>query len=391
MARVISAFPISLLAENQAERVAYFRKYVIAHPRLKQVDTALWNAIREPAGTAMIFVCGPTGVGKTTMRRHLEARLRDEFHSGRAEGRLAIAGVDAVAPDDGKFAWGDFYRRTLKILEQPFLPEHTAQAPIGIFRDRFGEIVHGSHVQKHELRLALEQSLQHRRPSALLIDEAQHLAKTASGRGLQDQMDCLKFLSQQSQTLMVLIGTYELQALRNLSGQLARRSLHLHFPRYGVSAGDLKAFRNIIYNLQLHLPLNKAPNLLRHWEYLYTRSLGCTGILKDWLTRTLAATLAEDNQTISLKSLQDYALSIPQCEQIAREFIEGERYFAEEPEADKRLAGLIGLEQAAIDESAAVAETDRARRSVGGRKPKRDKVGLSKLEELDQGPGTTGP
>src|SRR5262249_32687913 len=93
-------------------------------------------------------------------------------------------------------------RATLKELEQPFLPESANQAPIGIYRDRFGEIVYNSHLQQHELRQAVEQSLRHRQPCALLIDEAQHIAKAASGRRLQDQVDCLKFLAQQSRTLI---------------------------------------------------------------------------------------------------------------------------------------------------------------------------------------------
>ena len=100
---------------------------------------------------------------------------------------------------------------------------------------------------------------------------------------------------------MVLIGTYELQSLRNLSGQLSRRSRHLHFSRYGTSGEDLKVFRSIIYNLQLHLPVARTPNLIKHWEYLYARSIGCTGILKDWLVRCLAAAIADKSQTITLK------------------------------------------------------------------------------------------
>ena len=57
--------PAHLLVESESERLSYFRQYVIAHPRLKQVDAALSRAIREPAGAALVFVYGPTGVGKT--------------------------------------------------------------------------------------------------------------------------------------------------------------------------------------------------------------------------------------------------------------------------------------------------------------------------------------
>jgi flagellar biosynthesis GTPase FlhF len=47
----------------------------ISHDRtrtaLKQADQAVWNALREPAGAALIFVVGPTGVGKTTLLAHI--------------------------------------------------------------------------------------------------------------------------------------------------------------------------------------------------------------------------------------------------------------------------------------------------------------------------------
>ena len=58
--------PAHLLVESESERLSYFRQYVIAHPRLKQVDAALSRAIREPAGAALIFVYGPTAGMATT-------------------------------------------------------------------------------------------------------------------------------------------------------------------------------------------------------------------------------------------------------------------------------------------------------------------------------------
>ena len=370
-----AGFPVSLLAEEGSARLSYFRQFVIAHPRLKEIDATLWSTILEPAGVSLVFVYGPTGVGKTTLRRHLESRLKEEGCGRPEEHHLAVVGVDAIPPDAGHFAWRDFYRRTLKELEQPFLPESANQAPIGVYRDRFGEIVYNSHLQQHELRQAVEQSLRHRQPCALLIDEAQHIAKVASGRRLQDQVDCLKFLAQQSRTLMVLIGTYELQSLRNLSGQLSRRSRHLHFSRYGTSAEDLKVFRSIIYNLQLHLPVMRPPNLIKHWEYLYARSIGCTGILKDWLVRCLAAAIVDKSQTITLKRLQEYALPASQCERIATEAIEGERYFTDEEESSRRLMGLLGLNAGTGATVSQQPEPTTITPRVIERKPRRDKIG----------------
>jgi len=53
-----------------------------------------------------------------------------------------------------------------------------------------------------------------------------------------------------------LLGTYELLAFRNLSAQLSRRSIDIHFPRYRAdSTADLKAFQSIVKSFEQQLPL----------------------------------------------------------------------------------------------------------------------------------------
>ena len=54
-----------------------------------------------------------------------------------------------------------------------------------------------------------------------MIDEAQHLGKIASGRRLLDQLDVIKSIANQTKTVHVLFGTYDLLAFRNLNGQLS--------------------------------------------------------------------------------------------------------------------------------------------------------------------------
>src|SRR6266545_6770470 len=114
-------FPRALLQAAQSERLGYFRAYTIAHPRLKAVSAALWRAIEEPAGRALILVIGPTGVGKTTLRLRIEQELKQRFSTADEQdsGRIPVVGFEAVAPDSGSFSWKDYYRRGLRALEEP--------------------------------------------------------------------------------------------------------------------------------------------------------------------------------------------------------------------------------------------------------------------------------
>ena len=144
------------------------------------------------------------------------------------------------------------------------------------------------------------------------MDEAQNLGKVASGRKLRDQTDCLKSLANLGKTRFLLSGTYELLMLRNLSAQLCRRTLDIHFPRYRAEVEqDIRAFKSVVQTFQRYLPLAETPDLLECWDLCYERSIGCVGILKDWLSRTLSAVLERDDMALTLtrKDLERHAWS----------------------------------------------------------------------------------
>ncbi len=221
------SFPRHLLERPGNERLAYFRSYTVAHPKLTEASDALLRSIREPAGRSLILVLGPTGVGKTTLRLRIEQELKREFLAldKPALGRIPVVGLEAVAPDCGHFNWKDYYRRALCVLEEPLIDNKINYATPSIRRSPNGDLIVNDRAGSHELRRAMEHALYYRRPAAVLIDEAQHLTKMASGRRLSDQLDCLKSLASLSGCIHVLVGTYELLPCRNLSAQLSRRSI----------------------------------------------------------------------------------------------------------------------------------------------------------------------
>ena len=94
-----------------------------------------------------------------------------------------------------------------------------------------------------ELRQAMEDALIRRGVRAVVIDEAQHLMQVAAPLKPADQLDWLKSMTNRTNVLHVLVGTYDLCDFRNLHVQAARRGRDIHFPRYHVdTATERQAF-----------------------------------------------------------------------------------------------------------------------------------------------------
>jgi energy-coupling factor transporter ATP-binding protein EcfA2 len=274
-------FPPSLLTEPWSVRLAHFQRFTVAHPRLLDAKERLVAAVQNSEPNSLIFVFGPTGVGKTTLRLKAEqiltAELRQELEQDR--GRLPVVSVEAVAPESGSFSWRDHFKRLLLQMNEPLI-EYKQDLQTGFVM----RCPVRPKPTTGKYRYGVEQALRFRRPAGVMIDEAQHLAKIASGRRVLDQLDVIKSIANQTQTVHVLYGTYDLLAFRNLNGQLSRRSVDIHFCRYRTeSAVDRKAFVSVLNSFVQQLPVPDPPDLAHDWEFLYERSIGCVGVLKQWL------------------------------------------------------------------------------------------------------------
>lgn len=374
-----AGFPRSLLTEPWSVRLAHFQRYTVAHPRLIEAKERLVAAIQNSEPNSLIFVFGPTGVGKTTLRLKAEqiltAELREYLEQDR--GRLAVVSVEAVAPESGSFSWRDHFKRLLLQMGEPLI-EYKQDLQSGFVT----RTPTRPKPTTGEYRYGLEQALRFRRPAAVMIDEAQHLAKIASGRRLLDQLDVIKSIANQSQTVHVLYGTYDLLAFRNLNGQLSRRSVDVHFPRYRAeSAADRKAFISVLSSFAQQLPIADPPDLALEWEFLYERSVGCVGVLKQWLIRALSVALRAGEDTLSRSHLESQAPSVSQADKIISEASEGEMRLMDTNEAVLRLREQLGLipqnqsQQPTKLKQPAETPAGRTRRRPGQRRPTRDVIG----------------
>ena len=318
--------PLSPVAHRRLQR---FKAFAVSHPLLQHADTALMRALHEPAGFTHVLVYGPSGVGKSTMLRQIVTRLnaadRGAPQAGKAPIPLLL--LEARPPDTLSFNRTDYYRTALKVLGEPFFERRVLvdieAEPTWEKKGRKAARFQDS----SELRQALEDALRRYGVRAVIVDEAQHLMKVGTGAKLLDQLDWIKSMTNVTEVLPILLGTYDLLAFRNLSGQASRRSLDIHFARYQCQQEqDRLDFQGVLLALLKQVPLTvDMETLMRHWLYFYERSMGCVGMLKDWLVRTVATTLYDRSNTLTLACLHEHALSEAQCERMAIEATEGEQ------------------------------------------------------------------
>jgi hypothetical protein len=376
--------------ENGDRTLQHFRAVTIAHPHLIAAKDRLMEILSDAPRNSVVFVLGPTGVGKSTLRAKVEGELRsalaEELQTDR--GRLSVLSLEAEAPEIGIFNWRDHFKRLLDAANEPLIdykldrkgtPKSWKKPP---FQFECGLRASGS-----EYQFSVEQVIRFRRPQAILIDEAQHLTKMSSGRRLIDQLDVIKSIANHTATPHVLFGTYDLLAFRNLNGQLSRRSFCIHFSRYHADRPTEAAiFINVVRSFSGHLPLKAADDLTKDWEFLYERSIGCVGILKDWLVQALSVMMRRGRHHLECSDLEATALSVSQCEKILSECIEGEMRLEESEERHLHLRVRMGLQTSGPEEkvnrsSTTVQVQTRAGRSrrPGQRRATRDPIGLEAI------------
>jgi hypothetical protein len=379
---------LDILNASITEKLRLFRSAVIAHPSIKDVQEQLLSAIYSAEPDALIFLFGPTHVGKSTLRIKTVAKIIEQSLpelEGDKE-KIPAIGVEIPAPGPRPFEWGPSFRLLLDELQEPLIDRKRLEFARG-GQSGIGDVDISPRLpyratrkpSVNDYRAAYENSLRHRRPAAVLLDDAHYIGKV-SAPNMTKQLDFVKSLASRSGRPHVLLGTYPLLALRNLSDQGASRSIDIHFGRYMPDAQGLKHFEETVFNLCGKMPVPKVPSLQDHASYLYERSAGCIGLLKKWMTRALYKALSNEARTVTLEDMEETTMSDAALSQIMNEMLQGETTLRESGSLYTTVRHDFFVlpgdpQEPRKREQAQPKQRPRSKTRVGHRRPARDPIG----------------
>src|SRR6266496_1000750 len=375
-----------------------FKAYAVWHPRLLQIRTQVLDTVWEPADVVFVVVCGPSGVGKSKLAEVLTTRLNTPKSAlNRQSFRRALL-INTRPPDGELFHRTNFYQKGLRLLGKTTFDRHikvdVATAEHLVEKKRGRGKTTAKYPDDPEMRDVYEEELRRLGLCAVLLDEAQHLIASGDNKQPKDQLNWIKSMATETGVLHVLIGTYDLLPFCNLDGQMARRGSEFHFARYHMEdENDCQAFRNAFSSLLKQIPLQVDHDaLIQRWWYFFEGSIGCIGILKQWLVRSLYRALREESPELTRAHLEQSVLPDAKWERMRADARSGEAEFEYADKQNGYLSNLASLptfvpkppdpastarSQPATQDMTVEQKTRKRKSRVGEPSPRRDQVGTT--------------
>ncbi len=375
-------FPRHLLEANDEEKKIYFENIIVEHKFLKEAIEKTLRHITTHVSERLIFICGPSGIGKKAFINILKDRIFEIYNPIRSNnpGVIPFVDVEAMAPEQGSFNFRMLWKMILTKLQEPML-EAKISYRVDNGYDLNGKPILISRAQKAEYQEVLQNTLKYRDVKALLINEAQHLLRVSGGKKANESVEQLKSLVNGSQTPVILVGTYELTTyLDDLSNvvtdQINQRARIIHFPCYHQNIkSEVIEFGKAAKLLLRSMPLEQTPEMLvdDDWKYFYQYSLGCIGVLKIWFMDAFSFALSLGATTLTKEHLEETRISGQRCSFMLQRIIEGENKMIKIL-SDGDISARLGFNE--VDSGKPESENHKQgyNRKPFERNPKRDKV-----------------
>lgn len=301
-----------------------FKTIKVRHPRLIEQEQFLLRAISGHRSYTLIDLYGASGVGKSTLIDQVTCLVRETSTNPAV---FPVVIVQASPEDIGSSARLDYYQQILAQLQQyPAIRDRTKNLQL---YNNPGKKSNDP-AEWLEMRNAVEYAFALLQVKVVFVDEAQHLLAADPGRKPTAQLDWLKALTNRTNVLHVLVGNFDLYECCHLNGQAVRRMRDQHFPRYHLDTQkECEEFVGALRSLLECIPLTvDVPTLLTHWRWFGEWSVGCIGILGDWIVETVDALWTDGETTLTIEALARHALQPDQRARLEMEARTGENRVA---------------------------------------------------------------
>lgn len=383
--------PSDVLRADQATRREWFGRLVYRHPRMLSARAQLLAALgadvfdsdddsERVRRTRLVALCGPTGVGKTTLMYSIKRELCSQCASlcefQPHSGAMPVVSMECPSSRERGYDFNREHWISLLIalgdlfVDRHFDPDTAAKRRrAGSERPAIGRKSSGA-----ELRCAAEAFMRMRRTRVLLLDEAHHMARVRGTRDLEEHLDELKSFGSTTGIRQVLFGTEQVKDLLRGNAQLARRTKEVFYDAYDyANPQDREAFNQIMGQLFTHLPLREMKTFESHFDYLFMCSAGCVGVLKDWLSDALELALRAGREHLEMSDLEGTAVSQGRLDEIT-EGIQVFREFARSSADWSAIRARLGMPAASASSKRRSRASASRQRRPGQRKPHRDPV-----------------
>lgn len=352
-----------------------FKHVVVKHELQESAKARAEFLVEFCPNVDIVVVIGPSGVGKTTLLERIRESILERHRAQMQERPDFVPIISTIAVADGhrRFNWRRLYRDALMALGDAFADERK-HSEDGSQRWLQGL---GLRESGHALRLHLEQEVRLRGTKVWMLDEAQHVVMGGASGVPGDQFDVFKSIAQLTRMTIILSGTDQLRRYLGTSSQLSRRSEVVPFPHYRWDLIDeRKMFARVTVTLLKRLPVKGYPDVLSNIQFFYLGSLGCVGVIKDWIARAFARALQHGREVLTLEDFDATRLAPRVLHTMLRDIRSGEESDAEHAIeiADTLMSGSpTRTTRATFKGAPRVSSTAKP----GVRKPSRDPVGAA--------------
>src|SRR5215469_9839269 len=354
--------------ENR-ELLEDFRTLKVKHPRQEDIQQFLLGAIAGHRSYTLVDLYGMSGVGKSTVMGEVYRQISSAETNPAVVPSVLVQG----SPEDvGSQARLDYYQQVLDQLQHhPAIRDRTKNLPLYINRGKKSS----DPAEWLQMRNAVEYALALLQVKVVFVDEAQHLLAPDLVRKPTAQLDWLKTWANRTNVLHVLVGNFDLYEYCHLSGQVVRRMRDQYFPRYHLdNQKECEEFVGALKSLLLAVPLNiDVPALLSHWRWFGEWSVGCVGVLGDWIVDTVDALWREGETVLTVEALTKHALQPEQRARLEMEARTGENRAARaKAQSELELQRFLGA--SVLDGKAISANPPDLVTPTGGQERKGDQI-----------------